>query len=121
MECRPPVLGWAFRPRNFMKNGGACFSLPAGRKAGLHPDGFSPLSSLAEARTFDRPRKAMVCPTSLLRAVFEGLVGFGAFARLPIQRIVFATVARPGVERVDHVLRSEEHTSELQSLRHLVC
>src|ERR1035438_3667287 len=77
----------------------------------------------------DRPRKAMVCPTvpppSLLRAVSECLVGFGAFPRLPGQRIILAAVARPGVERVDHVLqfrrqlrhgRSEEHTSELQSL-----
>ena len=28
------LLGWAFGPRNVMKNGGACFSLPAGRKTG---------------------------------------------------------------------------------------
>src|SRR5262245_66257042 len=28
---------------------------------------------------------------------------------------------RPGSGRLPHVRRSEEHTSELQSLRHLVC
>src|ERR1035438_1552294 len=31
------LLGWAFRPRNFMKNGGACFSLPACRGPATPP------------------------------------------------------------------------------------
>src|ERR1035438_2449727 len=77
----------------------------------------------------DRPRKAMVCPTvpppSLLRAVSECLVGFGAFPRLPGQRIILAAVARPGVERVDHVLqfrRQLRHGAQQHPLqwRHLL-
>src|ERR1035438_2707080 len=31
------------------------------------------------------------------------------------------TFAPDGQENIPHLLRSEEHTSELQSLRHLVC
>src|SRR5262245_63285053 len=36
-----------------------------------------------------------------------------------MEKMVAAAVAR--FSRVDYLVRSEEHTSELQSLRHLVC
>src|ERR1035438_8022613 len=37
--------------------------------------------------------------------------------QLPIQKIMSVPIARTG----ENVIRSEEHTSDLQSLRHLVC
>src|ERR1019366_18436 len=62
---------------------------------------------------------------SLLRAVLECLVGFGALARLSRERIILAAVARPGVERVDHVLefrRQFRHGAQQHALqrRHLL-
>src|ERR1035438_3629097 len=51
-------------------------------------------------------------------------VGEGAFVQaksVPCGVSRQALVRRWDVERGDEILRSEEHTSELQSLRHLVC
>src|ERR1035438_9058958 len=46
-----PLLGWAFRPRNFMKNGGACFSLPAGQGPAMPPPVvFRPCQAIDEHR-----------------------------------------------------------------------
>jgi hypothetical protein len=51
----PCLLGRACGPRNFMKKGGACFSLPVGRRPAMPPRcGFSPLLGWAF-----RPRNPM--------------------------------------------------------------
>src|ERR1039458_418761 len=49
----------------------------------------------------------------------EGLVIIGPTTRIPKQKS--PPQPKPGGQKDGCVLRSEEHTSELQSLRHLVC
>src|SRR3712207_8417698 len=69
-------------------------------------------------RSFD-PRNILVINFGQLGDVVLSLPALGAVrARFPRARITVA-VGRPAVEVVE--LRSEEHTSELQSRQYLVC
>src|SRR5436853_5612970 len=64
-----------------------------------------------------RPLRSTLFPyTTLFRS--RGIGGACGFTR---RRWRCRTGDRRGICRRTHPLRSEEHTSELQSLRHLVC
>src|SRR5258705_845577 len=79
------------------------------------------------------PRSTLFPYTTLFRSLGEGLVVQQALAgrriglglevvQLGVTRIALHQVGEPGeCRRVLPHSRSEEHTSELQSLRHLVC
>src|SRR2546425_9716879 len=71
------------------------------------------------------PRSTLFPYTTLFRSVFHTLGGqFGVFAKIDFPNI-FAGVQINGAKRAPGRIclenRSEEHTSELQSLAYLVC
>src|SRR5687767_15214638 len=74
------------------------------------------------------PRSTLFPYTTLFRSVGEQgiqqlrLGGVGQALRLGLAAHFFEIDAAPVVSQLDrHVVRSEEHTSELQSLAYLVC
>src|SRR5262245_65021330 len=79
------------------------------------------------------PRSTLFPYTTLFRSeVADGAAALDALAQTPVDVLVldltmpgldgFAVLRRARTLRPDlKMLRSEEHTSELQSLRHLVC
>src|SRR5436853_784350 len=63
------------------------------------------------------PRSTLFPYTTLFRSVLAQLVNAGAVTVAADGTIYFAPLTRDEIRKY----RSEEHTSELQSLRHLVC
>src|SRR2546429_6438187 len=65
------------------------------------------------------PRSTLFPYTTLFRSILRRLVS----AEMTPSTVVASPLLRPAWERVEfhHWLRSEEHTSELQSRLHLVC
>src|SRR5258705_713418 len=63
------------------------------------------------------PRSTLFPYTTLFRSLFRIPCSLQRFAEPHRHR----HAARAGLARVPVAMRSEEHTSELQSLRHLVC
>src|SRR5262245_65197510 len=66
------------------------------------------------------PRSTLFPYTTLFRSVIEGAIYAGGQPSVTAQRGPAGQRASVG-EAAASVQRSEEHTSELQSLRHLVC
>src|SRR5947199_5734028 len=66
------------------------------------------------------PRSTLFPYTTLFRSVSGGGNLGGALAR-GAQRLLVRIAGLPRLTLEAHQERSEEHTSELQSLRHLVC
>src|ERR1039458_3374369 len=97
MNSPPPLLDFAVTRRGMSRLGHLLSIPPAG----------------SEIPTFFRPRLPLLRPPHSAPASLRCNLGLPAS---PQGREITAH----GVSRVEH-LRSEEHTSELQSLRHLVC
>src|SRR5205814_7494242 len=85
------------------------------------PHPHRPLPSFPTRRSSDLRRHRRLGDALRLRPLVEGLLGDGAIAH----EALAASEIRLGESEVGaslrQVRRSEEHTSELQSLRHLVC
>src|SRR2546425_9780797 len=69
------------------------------------------------------PRSTLFPYTTLFRSRFTGLAQFITYARMPgVAQSLFNSLWLSAVSStVCVLLRSEEHTSELQSLAYLVC
>src|SRR5207244_11319796 len=78
---------------------------------------------------FSAYRSTVVPYTTLCRSGFSGSLDFSAFSKpllilkaLRVQDQIFLTIGNNNpATRLNRFLRSEEHTSELQSPDHLVC
>src|SRR5262245_64048331 len=65
------------------------------------------------------PRSTLFPYTTLFRSIVTESLRHDVFAPELMPRL--SRWAESGLTALDHDARSEEHTSELQSLRHLVC
>src|ERR1039457_7082298 len=78
------------------------WSAPCSRRHPEEAAGIVARTSVSRAAQVASWQHPSATQPSLLRALLECLVGFGAWARLPLKRIVISAVARPWVEGVDH-------------------
>src|ERR1035438_4310972 len=105
-KCRAPQIRTPAGPRQNLTGGTAGGTLAAGK--GAQPQ----TNRESDARQFSsRTRCVDGCPLSASRAVGGSRRFGGGFSRRTVR-------PEPSDEGG---IRSEEHTSELQSLRHLVC
>src|SRR5258705_2425497 len=65
------------------------------------------------------PRSTLFPYTTLFRSLSTSANGRGS--RQAVQRGMYPPIESPFLTSFNRLARSEEHTSELQSLRHLVC
>src|SRR5262245_50037557 len=84
-------------------------------------------AALLASSTVATAGEASPCPGGKLRTASgcTGLDAAGREVRAIVERFLEANDLRAALTRIDvgdrTIARSEEHTSELQSLRHLVC
>src|ERR1035438_6052771 len=127
VACLLEVLRWGTAPA-LAKESGPFFNI---LDYGAHNDGSAPATDAFRA-AIQAAKKAgggtVYVPagtyvTGPIEMVSNLTLYFdaGAIVRFPAVMLPFTPGRQQGIETLTPVPRSEEHTSELQSLRHLVC